>query len=635
MSAAVEAAFGGEGAAQWDPQQAASSPASAAAATAGVAAGAGIAAGAGAVAADAGGALGAATMGGYAAFSTLHDGTDTAEVRGQEQERDQELVGVGSGAATLVPSAAASGPAAAAGTSGPDAAAAAAARRALAGTYPSLVANGSASATFPAAAFGAWCAADSACAAAGSLNLSLLHTTDAASVAAITSAVLNWPSPLSAASGSGVLVTGQALVSGVVELQLEAYAAKKDAPICSAASGAGACSAQLVIPLLSGAVDVTKSTACIRLEPTILGSGYQAVGYPTNGTDGTAVVGIITNNALRCNTTKFGKHLVMQYKQTSAVPPSPPAATSPPPPAPPPPLNATGAVLTSEVELKVEVVVGVSFDDLAASNDTLTQLKTSLESSLAASLDSAVPALLLLSRGLASASSGTISRISRYSGAKETAVTVQFVIRVPAGATEAQISALVALLTTNTTAIFSGSVYTSKFMGPAAVTRVVAEDGGGISVGGAVGIALGCLAGLVLLLGGGYAAYRFRAYQALLPKRPDGDWDEYGVAVVQPRKDKDRAARRERSKPSAVVPVESEAAAVVPPPWAGANAPTVDPAAAAPQAPQAPQAPVAAGGMAGAGAVGGAGGAAAGRVSDGGGGPGLKSEADLRGAWGY
>lgn len=48
---------------------------------------------------------------------------------------------------------------------------------------------------------------------------------------------------------------------------------------------------------------------------------------------------------------------------------------------------------------------------------------------------------------------------------------------------------------------------------------------------------------------------------ALSTQRPDGDWDEYGVAVVQPRKDKDRdrAARREqRVKPSAVVPLESE-----------------------------------------------------------------------------
>lgn len=34
------------------------------------------------------------------------------------------------------------------------------------------------------------------------------------------------------------------------------------------------------------------------------------MGYPTGGTDGTAVVGIITNNALRCNTTKFGEAVV-------------------------------------------------------------------------------------------------------------------------------------------------------------------------------------------------------------------------------------------------------------------------------------------------------------------------------------
>lgn len=80
---------------------------------------------------------------------------------------------------------------------------------------------------------------------------------------------------------------------------------------------------------------------------------------------------------------------------------------------------------------------------------------------------------------------------------------------------------------------------------------------------------------------------------------------------------------------------------MVPPPWAGANAPTaVDPAAAAMAQGQVQQGP---GGMAGAGggnaAAAGGGGVgasgAAGRVSEGGGGPGLKSEADLKAAWGY
>ncbi len=71
------------------------------------------------------------------------------------------------------------------------------------------------------------------------------------------------------------------------------------------------------------------------------GGSYQAYGYPP-GSDGTATVGIIFNNALRCNTTKFGKHIIMQYNKQALVPPSQPVS-SPPPNAPPPaPLNATG-----------------------------------------------------------------------------------------------------------------------------------------------------------------------------------------------------------------------------------------------------------------------------------------------------
>ncbi|KAG2423919.1 hypothetical protein HYH02_015258 [Chlamydomonas schloesseri] len=645
-SEAVAAAFSGGGAASGAQAGAAASSSDSSATAAGLVAGPG-------AGADSAATLGAASAGGFAAATATAFGTAAAAGQSDTTASSPSFSdpNLASSAVTSAPTHM--------GADGVDVSA----RRALAAAvYPSSATNGSASATFPSAAFGAWCAADAACAAAGSLNLTLLHYTDAASVAAITDAVLNWPSPLSAAAGSGLSVTGQALVSGVVELQLEAYPAKQNMPICSAASGSGSCAATLTIPLTSGAVDVTKSTACIRLEPTILGTGYQAVGYPTGGTDGTAVVGIIINNQLRCNTTKFGKHVIMQYRQTAAVPPSPPATSPPPPPAPPPPLNATGAVLTSEVQLKVKLVVGVSFDDLKASNSTLAQLKSSLESSLVSSLNSQVPALLLFSRSLASASSGTITRISRYEGATTTAVTVEFVIRVPAGATEAQVSALMSYLTSNTNSIFAGSLYASKFMGPAAVTRVVADDGAGISVGGAVGIALGCLAAFVLLLGGAYGLYRYRAYQALLPKRPDGDWDEYGLEVVQPRGKSDsssggRAARRERrAKPSAVVPMESEAAAVVPPPWAGANAPTAMEPAAAAGAPlqtsipgsvvgggagEGPGAAGAAGGGGGGGggaAVGGAGG----QLSEGGGtapgggggGGGPKSEADLRAGWG-
>ncbi len=64
-------------------------------------------------------------------------------------------------------------------------------------------------------------------------------------------------------------------------------------------------------------------------------------GYPP-GSDGTTTAGVIFKKALRCNTTKFGKHLIMQYSEAALVPPSQPVS-SPPPCAPPPAhLNATG-----------------------------------------------------------------------------------------------------------------------------------------------------------------------------------------------------------------------------------------------------------------------------------------------------
>lgn len=80
---------------------------------------------------------------------------------------------------------------------------------------------------------------------------------------------------------------------------------------------------------------------CLLAYLRAAGGSYQAYGYPP-GSDGTTTVGIIFNNALRCNTTKFGKHIIMQYTKQVLVPPSQPVS-SPPPNAPPPaPLNATG-----------------------------------------------------------------------------------------------------------------------------------------------------------------------------------------------------------------------------------------------------------------------------------------------------
>ncbi|KXZ44922.1 hypothetical protein GPECTOR_60g699 [Gonium pectorale] len=449
-------------------------------------------------------------------------------------------------------------------------------RRALA-ALPSSLTNGSASATFPSAAFAAWCAADSACAAAdagGGLALRLLHHADAAAVAAVTSSTINWPSPFSGAGVSNI-----SLVSGLVELQLAGLASKQDAAICAAASP---CVAQLSIPLTSAA-DPSLSFVCLRLEPTLAGSSYQAAGYPP-GSDGTAISGIILNGALRCNTTKFGRHVIMQYRQAPLTPPPPPS--SPPPPS-GPLLNATGAKYTSDVQLEMTLAASLSFDALKADGALLSSLTSSLTSTLTSSLGGLVPAMLLLSS--VTNSTGRIVKISRYGASPLTAISIQFRLVVPAGATEGQISALKQLVATSTPVLFTGSPYTPYFIGPASVVVLAPEHDDALSSGAIVALTLGCLVAGSLLALAAYGLYRWRAYAAILPKKPDGEYDTYGELLVKPRKGthrqsiKDQRIAPDPAAPAAhPAPSSNEGGAAVPPPWNGADAPPPPPPLAVP-----------------------------------------------------
>jgi hypothetical protein len=98
-------------------------------------------------------------------------------------------------------------------------------RRGMQSQYPGATAsNGTASASFPSSDFATYCAADSACSAAANaassgLGLSLTYAADATSAA---SQALGWPSII---SGTGV--SGQTIVSGMVELQLTSFNAKQ------------------------------------------------------------------------------------------------------------------------------------------------------------------------------------------------------------------------------------------------------------------------------------------------------------------------------------------------------------------------------------------------------------------------
>ena len=130
-------------------------------------------------------------------------------------------------------------------------------RHILAQTFPTTSTNGSASATFPDAAFGTWCASNAACTAEGNLTLYLKQWTDASP---FTSVTVGWPNVFSGPGVSGL----QLASAGVVQIQFNGYAAKADQLICDASTS---CAATLTIPLAAG-IDVTKSFVCMRLEPT-------------------------------------------------------------------------------------------------------------------------------------------------------------------------------------------------------------------------------------------------------------------------------------------------------------------------------------------------------------------------------
>ena len=57
-------------------------------------------------------------------------------------------------------------------------------------------------------------------------------------------------------------------------------------------------------------------------------------------------------------------------------------------------------------------------------------------------------------------------------------------------------------------------------------------------------MALGSFFGLLAVLGGLYGALRYRQYAAILPPKPEGAYDTYGTAAVQPRRKAGEAARR-------------------------------------------------------------------------------------------
>ncbi|GIL53240.1 hypothetical protein Vafri_8897 [Volvox africanus] len=415
----------------------------------------------------------------------------------------------------------------------------------------SSISNGSASATFLDDAFAIWCASDATCAAASSTPmLSLAYYTDTSPFTSIT---LNWPNVF---SGAGV--SSLQLVSGVVELQLANYTTKQDQVICDNVTS---CTAQLSIPLNSSA-DLTQSFVCLRLEPSVTGNSYQAYGYPP-GSYGTSIESTAVNGAMHCNTTRFGKHVIMQYKQSAVMPPSPPSPPSPPPS---PPLSTVGETYTSNVTLKMTVLVSLGFDKLAANATLLSELTSTLESALASSITSASNSMLQLPA--TSNISSSIRKISRASNQSTEAVSVEFRLVVPAGATTGQVQALMQLLSTNTTGVFSDSPYISYFTASANVSYISSSSSSGLSTRAIIAIAVCCAVATLLLIAVAYGIYRWRTYTAILPKKPDGPWDVTGVAAMPSRTGRRRKVQQAQldATPDAAVGLPPSQPLPTPPP---------------------------------------------------------------------
>ncbi|GLI59747.1 hypothetical protein VaNZ11_001697 [Volvox africanus] len=415
----------------------------------------------------------------------------------------------------------------------------------------STISNGSASATFLDDAFATWCASDATCAAVGSTpKLSLAYYTNTSPFTSIT---LNWPNIF---SGAGV--SSLQLISGVVEIQLANYTTKQDQVICDNVTS---CTAQLTIPLNSSA-DLTQSFVCLRLEPSVTGNSYQAYGYPP-GSYGTSLESTAVNGAMRCNTTRFGKHVIMQYKQSAVMPPSPPSPPSPPPS---PPLSTVGETYTSDVALKMTVLLSLGFDKLAANATLLSGLTSSLESSLVSSITSASNSMLLLPA--TSNISRGIRKISRASNQSTEAVSVEFRLLVPAGATTGQVQALMQLLSTNTSGVFSDSPYISYFTAAANVSYISSSSSSGLSTRAIIAIAVCCAVATLLLIAAVYGIYRWRTYTAILPKKPDGPWDVTGVAATLARTGRRRKVQQAQldATPDAAVGLPPSPPLPTPPP---------------------------------------------------------------------
>ncbi|KAG2488278.1 hypothetical protein HYH03_013128 [Edaphochlamys debaryana] len=421
----------------------------------------------------------------------------------------------------------------------------AALRRSLLASVPSSQTNGSAAVAFPSSRFADWCATDAACAAAPSLSLALLHERD---VSAVTASTLNWPNVL-----SGTDASSPALASdGLVELQLPDLPGRRDADLCGGA--AVPCTATLTIPMLStGAAGAGRAYVCMRLEPTVLGTSYQAFGYPP-GSNGTAVLDAIpVNGAMRCSTTRFGKHIIMSYTRGPVPPPSPPAA-SPPPPSPPPPLiNETGLVYEDDVRLRLETVVAVGFPALAANDSLVAHLTASLDAALAQALGVALPRQLLLTR----AAGAELLLISRFSfpedpGPSNTSVTLAWRVVVPAPVTEGQVQALKEAVRTNYTAMFANTSYASRILGVTIAPEVPPTKSKPLSGAEVAGVALAAVIAFELLVLAVVLCVRRSRRNKLLPPEPQGPWDKYGKEVVAPggeaaRRRRDAAARRQKA----------------------------------------------------------------------------------------
>ncbi len=353
--------------------------------------------------------------------------------------------------------------------------------------------NGSATIS---AGYAAWCAANTACAAANAATVTATYKPDAS---VVTDNMPLFPNLTQLSYSSNVTV-----ITGTVQTALSTSA---DGYVCNATSTNG-CTVTVSLPVNTTLYDSNKTTQCYRADST--GSG-SLVANATEVATGTVVGGMIN-----CTGAKLGEYFAVQY--TRNVPNDIANTTTGPATQ-----NTTGGYqdLNSYVDDASKITgdkqLGFTFIfqmDYQATFYPGGQLNTT-----------AMEEFKLLTRKsfLANiAATSTSLNVSAANGALQLArvqvlrvfqssIGTDLTFTAPVGTTDAQLASLSSLIQANPATFFNGA-FANKYGSVAVAARPLATGSSGLSTGAVIGIAVGAGVGglAIIAIFAGYVVQRRR-----------------------------------------------------------------------------------------------------------------------------